>query len=70
MAMAAADAELELDLFGPTTMLEAFDQVVVHRWVRFRVLFPLSTLFATPAIRSQRLIDGTSPFGNGWAPPL
>ena len=37
MAMAAADAELELDLFGPTTMLEAFDQVVVHGWVRFRV---------------------------------
>jgi hypothetical protein len=46
-------------------MERALDTVVEQGWFEFSVLFLLSLQWATPAVRSQRLIDGTAPFGNG-----
>ena len=47
------------------TKREALEKVVQHQWFGFSTLFVLSRLFATAEVRSQRLIAGTAPFGNG-----
>ena len=47
------------------TKREALEKVVQHEWFGFSTLFVLSRLFATAEVRSQRLIAGTAPFGNG-----
>jgi hypothetical protein len=46
-------------------MQRAFDTMVEQEWLTLSTVFLLSRLFATPLARSQRLIDGTTPFGNG-----
>ena len=46
-------------------MQRAFDTMVEQEWLTLSTVFLLSRLFATPLARSQRLIDGTAPFGNG-----
>ena len=46
-------------------MQRAFDTMVEQEWLTLSITFLLTRLIATPLARSQRLIDGTAPFGNG-----
>jgi hypothetical protein len=46
-------------------MQRAFDTLVEQEWLTLSIAFLLTPLIATPVARSQRLIAGTAPFGNG-----